>query len=167
VVALAAVAGSLWLSAGMGLKACPLCLYQRTFVMGVAAVLEIGVLTAGRHRAAVLMLALPLAVAGFSIAVFHVFLEWSGKLECPAGFLGIATAPHQSLAVFTLLLAATVLGLVWSWDALESWWPALLGPVLGLLLAWGAVASAPPMPQAPAKAYEAPLDMCRPPFHSQ
>lgn len=43
-VALAALLGSLWLSIGMGLKACPLCLYQRTFVMGVAAVLGVGFL---------------------------------------------------------------------------------------------------------------------------
>jgi len=40
-----ALIGSLWLSVGMGLKACPLCLYQRTFVMGVVAVLGIGVMT--------------------------------------------------------------------------------------------------------------------------
>ncbi len=34
----------------------------------------------------------------------------------------------------------------------------------GLLLAWAAVASAPPMPPAPARPYETPLDVCRPPF---
>jgi len=32
------LAGSLWLSMGMNLKACPLCFYQRTFVMGIVAV---------------------------------------------------------------------------------------------------------------------------------
>lgn len=36
--------------------------------------------------------------------------------------------------------------------------------LLGLLLAWAAVASAPPMPPAPARPYETPLDVCRPPF---
>ena len=45
-VALLALAGSLWLSIGLKLKACPLCFYQRTFVMGVVAVLGIGILTA-------------------------------------------------------------------------------------------------------------------------
>ena len=49
-VALLALAGSLWLSIGMKLKACPLCFYQRTFVMGVVAVMGIGVLTGQRHR---------------------------------------------------------------------------------------------------------------------
>jgi hypothetical protein len=41
--------------------------------------------------------------------------------------------------------------------------------VLGLLLAWGAIASAPPLPSVPPKAYDPekqPLDTCRPPFVS-
>jgi hypothetical protein len=70
--------------------------------------------------------------------------------------------------VLTVLLALVVLGVVWSRNAGESFWPLLIGAVvLGLLLAWGAVASAPPMPPAPTKAYETPLDMCRPPVHMQ
>src|SRR5215207_7458615 len=73
-VALVALAGSLWLSIGMKLKACPLCFYQRTFVMGVVAVLGIGVLTGERYRAVLNVLALPLAVGGFVVAAFHVSL---------------------------------------------------------------------------------------------
>src|SRR5437016_14567561 len=88
IAALIALAGSLWLSVGMGLKACPLCFYQRTLVMGVVAVLGIGVLTGQRHRGVLNLLALPLAVAGFGVAAFHVFLELTGKLECPAGVMG-------------------------------------------------------------------------------
>jgi disulfide bond formation protein DsbB len=166
-VALMALAGSLWLSVGMGLKACPLCFYQRTFVMGVVAVLGIGVLTGERHRAILNVLVLPLVIAGFGVAAFHVFLELTGKLECPSGVMGVGTAPQQSLVVLTVLLAVVAVGIVWSWNAGESSWPALTGAVvLGLLLAWGAVVSAPPMPPTPTKAYETPLDMCRPPFHS-
>src|SRR5436853_4078529 len=93
-IALMVLAGSLWLSIGMKLKACPLCFYQRTFVMGVVAVLGIGLLTGGRHRAVLNLLTLPLAVAGLGVAVFHVYLELTGKLECPAGVLGIGTAPQ-------------------------------------------------------------------------
>jgi disulfide bond formation protein DsbB len=92
-VALVALAGSLWLSVGMGLKACALCFYQRTFVMGVVAVLGIGLLTGVRHRVVLNLLAMPLAVAGVGVAAFHVFLELTGKLECPSGVLGIGTAP--------------------------------------------------------------------------
>ncbi len=81
--------------------------------------------------------------------------------------MGIGTAPQQSLAVLTVLLALVVVGVVWSRNAGESFWPPLTGAVvLGLLLAWGAVVSAPPMPPTPTKAYETPFDMCRPLFHS-
>ena len=41
-LALVGTAGSLYLSLGMGLKACPLCFYQRTFVMAALAVLLVG-----------------------------------------------------------------------------------------------------------------------------
>ena len=167
-VALVALAGSLWLSVGMGLKACPLCFYQRTFVMGIVAILGIGVLTRDRHRPVLNLLALPQAVAGFGVAAFHVFLELTGKLECPSGVMGVGTAPQQSLAVLAVLLAFVLMGVAWSRNAHEPYWPPFAGAVvLGLLLAWGAVVSAPPMPPAPTKAYETPLDMCRPPFRPQ
>src|SRR5258708_36470513 len=87
-VALLALAGSLWLSIGMKLKACPLCFYQRTFVMGVVAVLGVGLLTGRRHRAVLNLLALPLVVGALGVALFHVYLELTDKLECPAGVLG-------------------------------------------------------------------------------
>jgi disulfide bond formation protein DsbB len=164
-VAFMALAGSLWLSIGMGLKACPLCFYQRTFVMGVVAVLGVGVLTGERHRPVLNLLALPLAVAGFGVAAFHVFLELTGKLECPGGIMGIGTAPQQSLVGLALLLVLVAVGVVRSGIVGEG---HLLAPVaalaMGLLLAWGAVVSAPPMPPAPTKAYEAPLEICRPPY---
>ncbi|QDV35571.1 disulfide bond formation protein B [Tautonia plasticadhaerens] len=37
-IAASMLVGSLYLSVGLGLKACPLCLYERTFVMGVLGV---------------------------------------------------------------------------------------------------------------------------------
>jgi disulfide bond formation protein DsbB len=167
-VALAALAGSLWLSIGMKLKACPLCFYQRTFVMGVVAVLGIGVLTGQRHRAVLNLLALPLAVAGLGVAAFHVYLELTGKLECPAGVLGIGTSPQQSFVVLAVLLALIVVGVVRSGMVGEAHLPAVgAAVVLGLLLAWSAVASSPPMPPTPTQAYTTPLDICRPPFHPQ
>jgi disulfide bond formation protein DsbB len=167
-VALLALAGSLWLSIGMKLKACPLCFYQRTFVMGVVAVLGVGILIGQRHRAVLNLLALPLAVAGFGVAGFHEYLELTGKLECPAGVMGIGTAPQQSLAVLVVILTLVAVGVVWSGKFGEVHPPAVVAAVvLGLLLAWGGVASSPPMPPAPKQAYPTPLDICRPPFHSQ
>jgi disulfide bond formation protein DsbB len=167
-VALVALAGSLWLSIGMKLKACPFCFYQRTFVMGVVAVLGVGLLTGQRHRAVLNLLALPLVVGALGVAAFHVYLELTGKLECPAGVLGISTAPQQSLAVLIVLLLLVAVGVVRSGKVGEPH-PAAAGAavVLGLLLAWGAVASSPPMPPAPTQAYTTPLDTCRPPFHPQ
>src|SRR5438094_10025143 len=88
-VALIALAGSLWLSIGMKLKACPLCFYQRTFVMGVVAVLGVGLLAGQRHRVVLNLLALPLALGAFGVAAFHVYLEQNGQLECPGRVLGI------------------------------------------------------------------------------
>lgn len=167
-VTVVALTGSLWLSIGMSLKACPLCFYQRTFVMGVVAVLGIGLLTGERHRGVLNLLALPLVVAGFGVAVFHEYLELSGKLECPVGVVGVGTAPQQSLAVLTVLVMLVVIGFVRGGNARELHWPAPVGAVvLGLLLAWSSIASAPPMPAAPTRAYTTPLDMCRPPFYQQ
>jgi disulfide bond formation protein DsbB len=167
-VALIALVGSLWLSIGMSLKACPLCFYQRTFIMAVVAVLGIGLLTGERHRGVLNLLALPLVVAGLGVAAFHEYLELVSKLECPAGVLGIGTAPQQSLAALAVLLVVVVAGILLSRKGGESLWPvAAASVVVGLLLAWGSVASAPPMPPTPTKAYDPekqPLDMCRPPF---
>jgi disulfide bond formation protein DsbB len=167
-VALVALGGSLWLSIGMKLKACPLCFYQRTFVMGVVAVLGIGLLTGPRNRAVLNLLALPLTVGALGVAVFHVHLELTGKLECPAGVLGIGTSPQQSLAALIVLFVLVAVGVARSWKAGASH-PAVVGAavVLGLVLTWCAIASSPPMPPSPTRAYTTPLDICRPPFHSQ
>lgn len=164
-IAVLALIGSLWLSVGMGLKACPLCLYQRTFVMGVVAVLGVGALTGPGHRSVLHLLALPMAVAGFGVAAFHVFLELTGRLECPMGVMSIGTAPQQSLAVQAVLLLLVLVGVARSHGCRV---PTAMGAVLlGLFLAGSAVVSAPPMPPVPTKAYDKPLDMCRPPFRHQ
>ena len=87
----AAVAGTLWLSVGMGLVACPLCFYQRTFAMAALGVLVMGLLVGGR-RGPLSLLALPTAVGGLAVAGFHVALEARGTLECPRGVLGLGSA---------------------------------------------------------------------------
>src|SRR5437868_771556 len=99
-IALVGLAGSLYLSIGMDLKACPLCFYQRTFMMAAVAVLGLGLLLPGVRIAAILVLTLPLAVGGLAVAVFHCYLEAAGRLECPAGVLALGSAPQQSLAIY-------------------------------------------------------------------
>jgi len=149
----------------MGLKACPLCFYQRTFVMSVLGVLGIGMLTGTRHRNVLTVLALPMALGGFGVAAFHVYLEVTGKLECPGGVMGIGTAPQQSLAVFLLLLVLVAVAVVRANTFGEPQVVvSVAAVVLGVLFAVGAIVSAPPMPGPPTKAYETPLEICRPPF---
>lgn len=163
IAAMVLLAGSLWLSIGMNLKACPFCFYQRTFVMAIVATMLIGLLSGRTVAGATGLLALPLAVAALGVAGFHVFLEVSGTLECPDGILGLGSAPQQSLAgliVLTLLLVADVL----KRGMLMLAKGALLGVVVGGLLAWSAIASSPPLPDAPTEPYATPLDGCRPPF---
>ncbi len=164
-VSLIALGGSLWLSIGMNLKACPLCFYQRTFVMGAAAVLCMGLLLDREHWPVLHVLALPLAVAGLAVAAFHVYLESTGKLECPKGILDIGTAPQQSLVALTVLVADLTLGaLVAAASGAHRVLSVLLAVIVGLALAAAAVKSAPPPPPAPQAPYDTPLDTCRPPF---
>jgi disulfide bond formation protein DsbB len=165
VVALVALGGSLWLSLGMNLKACPLCLYQRSFVMGVAAILGMGLLTRVEPPQAVALIAMPLSLAALAVAVFHVYLEWADKLECPAGVLGVGTAPQQSLAILAIMLAVLVVGTAGRIPGTSNALAASIAFVLGVALAGAAIFSAPPMPGPPAKAYDKLPDICRPPFH--
>jgi len=163
-LALLGVAGSLWLSLWMGLVACPLCFYQRSFAMAALGALVLGGLSrdAGARAFAVLVAAMA-ALAGLAVAAFHVSLELRGILECPKGFWEVGTSPQQSLAYFVVLslfLVRIVVGLT--------------GPgrrrtvgaavVLGLAFAAASVASAPPLPPRPTKPYAAPPTICRPPY---
>jgi disulfide bond formation protein DsbB len=160
-LAVAATGGSLWLSLGMKLKACPLCFYQRTFVMAVAALMVTGLL-ARVPRGILCLLSIPAAAAGFGIAAFHVWLELSGKLECPAGLMDLGSAPQQSAALLGLLFVIVVAGA--SRGVATG---AVAGTVvLGALMSWGSIVSAPPLPPSPTKPYETPMDMCRPPFRA-
>ncbi len=166
-VALIALWGSLYLSLGMGLKACPLCYYQRTFVMGALGVLAIGWLAGARPSGILELLALPCAVGGLGVAVFHEYLEQTGKLECPAGILGLGTAPQQSLLALVILTTALILGVVRGGNnggrKVVSTGAAI---ILGVLFAVAAVRSAAP-PKIPQEPYKETLDICRPPYHPE
>ncbi len=155
-VSLAALAGSLYLSIGMNLKACPLCYYQRTFVMGVVAILVVGLFIKDLRPSIATLLALPLAVAALAVAGYHEYLVQTGALECPNGILALGTAPQQSLLVLGIL---TILLIV---DQLRQHALTALvaSVVLGALLAFsGIMSSGRACPD-----YNLPLDedMCRP-----
>ncbi len=159
--ALVTLAGSLYLSVGMSLVACPLCFYQRTFVMGVVGVLAVGLLTGAGRGSTLSALALPAAVGGVGVAAFHVYLELNGTLECPDGVLGIGTAPKQSLVALTVVLVLLVRDVLTLGGRGAV---ALLSSlVLGALFTWASIASAPP-PKVPPGPYTDPLDTCRKPY---
>lgn len=165
-VAVAGTLGSLFLSLGMGLKACPLCFYQRTFIMAAAAVLGIGLIVDRARAATHCLLILPLAIGGLGVAAFHEYLVISNVLECPKALLGLGTAPAQSLAVFVVLTAA-VLGGACSEGRKQALGLAL---VVGAAMAWASIASSPPLPPTPKAPYDPvkqPLDMCRPVFRGE
>jgi disulfide bond formation protein DsbB len=171
-VAVAGLAGSLYLSLGMGLKACPLCFYQRTFMMSLVAVLGMGLLAGLVGRIAnpsypLALLALPLAVAGLGVALFHVSLELRGKLECPAGVLGLGTAPEQSLTVFLVLTVLLTTGLPWRAQAPAATCAALAGAVtLGALLAVASTLANPPSKPSTRRLTLAPRTSAGPPLPS-
>ena len=167
-VSVAALAGSLYLSMGMKLKACPLCLYERTFMMALVGILMVGLAPSRDARPGLLVLVcLPLAVAGLGVATFHVFLELNNVLECPAGLFGLGSAPQQSLAAF--LVATALIGIAIVRYSLGAEWPitCLLAIFLGILFSSAAIKSAPPLPEAPSEPYTTPLEGCRPTFSSQ
>ena len=148
VVSLIALAGSLWLSLEIGknLKACPLCYYQRTFVMAAAGVLAVGLLMGSRQHALVSLFALPAVAGGLGVAIWHEYLRATRVLECPQGVFGFTKTTHESLAILTVLLALLVLIVVRDVrtrpESPEAWRTVvgLAGAViLGGLFAWGAV----------------------------
>ena len=164
-VALGGTAGSLYLSLRMGLEPCPLCYYQRAFIMGVAAVLLMGLLTGASRVAPLSLLALPLGAAGAGIAGFHVYLEKIGALECPAGIYGLGSAPQQSLGAYVVLAFLLVA------DALRRgggpvvrFIAMLLALIVGGGIAYGCIISVESRPK-PDRPYPLPPKVCRQPYH--
>lgn len=170
-IMLAAVgtAGSVFLSMGLGLKACPLCFYQRSFVMAVLAVLALGWFLDRSRPGLICLLSVPLAWAGLGVAAFHDYLVATGVLECPPGLFGFGTAPAQSLVLFLFLASDVSVG---AWygrheSQRQGTSTQIVAVLLGSVLAVVCVKSSPPLPPVPAGAYDAvkqPLDTCRRPF---
>jgi disulfide bond formation protein DsbB len=168
VVAAVTTAGSLVLSLVLELKACPLCFYQRTFAVSALATLGLGLIVEPRRPRLLCLLALPLATGGLGVAGFHEYLVVSETLECPPGLFGLGTAPLQSLAAFASLWIVLAAGVCLASDAgaKRCSFSGPLAVVLGGLAAWGSIASSPPLPNAPDKPHETPLDTCRRPYHA-
>jgi disulfide bond formation protein DsbB len=167
VFSVVAAAGSLYLSLGMGLSACALCFYQRTFAFALVVVLAIGILTLGDHRERLIVLCLPLAVGGFGVAGFHTYLVVAGKLECPTGIAGLGPAPAQSLAVYSIILVALLYGFLSDIRA-NGFAPLGLALGLGAALVYGSIVANPPpkVAEKPTEPGEQ-LKMCRVPYSGE
>ena len=128
--------------------------------MAVVGVLATGLLSANRQTALTALAAVPLALGGLGVAIFHVYLELAGTLECPLGLWGWGTVPQQSLGLFVLLVAALSAVLA-KGRTIQSVGrtPLTAAILLGLLFLVSAIASAPPL-----QPYQQPLEKCRPPF---
>jgi hypothetical protein len=135
--------------------------------MAVAGILLTALLTAARGSALPHVLALPATVAGLGIAVFHVWLEVSGTLECPHGIFGVGTAPQQSLTVFLLLLIPQSMAVIRERQSREFGIVAIVTAlVFGALLGVAAIKSSPSLPPVPDQPYDTPPAVCRPPFQT-
>lgn len=144
-VALAALAGSLYMSMAMHLKACPLCMYQRTFIMGIVGILGIGVSVSGWRPGSVSLLALPLAAGSLGVVIFHVYLYETGRLECPKGLSGTLIAPEESLGAHILLILLLLFDVCRTKKESKIPCIAVAGAlVMGGLFTFGAIKSAPP-----------------------
>jgi disulfide bond formation protein DsbB len=117
-VALLATAGALFLGEVMGMTPCLLCWYQRIAMFPLVFVLGAGLLASD---ASSVRYALPLALAGWGIALYHLLVFWGvvseGLVPCGKGgscadadvqVAGGVPIPLLSLAAFTAIVV-----LVW------------------------------------------------------
>lgn len=119
VLATGASLGSLFFSEIMDLPPCSLCWYQRAFMFPLAIVLCAGVLAADRGCT---RYALPLAIGGWLVALYHVLLQVGvipeSAAPCQQGvsctdveleLLGFASIPVLSLFAFSAITAGLIL----------------------------------------------------------
>ena len=113
VVALVATVGSLFFSEVMLLPPCLLCWYQRIAMYPLVVILGVGIILGDRR---VKFYALPVALAGLAVAVYHNLLYYGILPEsiapCTQGvscttvqleWLGFITIPLLSLTAFILI----------------------------------------------------------------
>ncbi len=111
IVAVVATAGSLYFSLGLGWQPCVLCWYQRICMYPIVVIGAVGY---SMRDVRWYKYALPLAIIGWVIALYHNLLRWGILPEtCPATgpsclqgtpWFGFITIPLLSLTAFTLIL---------------------------------------------------------------
>lgn len=119
IIALTATVGSLFFSEVMNLPPCILCWYQRIAMYPLVFIIGAGILMRDRR---VKFYALPICLAGLTIAVYHNLLYYGiipdSITPCTEGvsctsvqieWLGFITIPLLSLTAFTLILLCLLL----------------------------------------------------------
>lgn len=114
-VALLSTAGALFLGEVMGMTPCLLCWYQRIAMFPLVLILGMGLFEPDARS---LRYALPLALAGWGIALYHCLVYWGMVSEAmaPCGrgsscadadlhVAGVLPIPLLSLAAFSVILA--------------------------------------------------------------
>ena len=117
VVAGTAMVGSLYFSEVAEYVPCKLCWYQRIAMYSLAVILLVAAI---RRDAGVTKYALPLAVIGAGISIYHYLLEWFPSIEtdvcsidvpCTSIWFrefGFATLSFMALSGFVLIIALMV-----------------------------------------------------------
>lgn len=113
-VALVATAGALFMGEVMGMTPCVLCWYQRIAMFPLVVVMGLGLLDADGRS---VRYAMPLAAAGWAIALYHCLVFWGLVTEAlvPCGkggscadadvqVAGFVPIPLLSLVAFTIIL---------------------------------------------------------------
>jgi disulfide bond formation protein DsbB len=120
IVALVATVGSLFFSEVMELPPCVLCWYQRIAMYPLVLVIGVGIiLRDGRVR----VYALPLALVGLGISIYHNLLYYGvipeSIIPCTQGiscttrqieWLGFITIPLLALTAFAIITACLIVG---------------------------------------------------------
>lgn len=119
IIAASATLGALFFGEVMQLPPCLLCWYQRIFMFPLALLLPLGLAPYDRK---IIRYALPLAIFGWGIAVFHQLLVagWVPKSfePCARGvpcsktvieMLGFLTIPWLSIAAFSAIIVLLLL----------------------------------------------------------
>ena len=114
-IALLATAGALFLGEVMGMTPCVLCWYQRIAMFPLVLVLGVGLLDSDARS---LRYGLPLAWAGWGVALYHCLVFWGvvseGLTPCGKGsscadadvqVAGFVPIPLLSLIAFTSIVA--------------------------------------------------------------
>lgn len=118
IIASVATLGSLFFSDVMGYAPCALCWYQRIFIYPLVLIFGVGLFSLDRQ---VVKYSLPLAIAGWCIALYHTLLYWrvipksiqpcSEGVPCDEKYIelfGFLSIPLMSLLAFSAVVALLI-----------------------------------------------------------